>query len=390
MAEVSNVSGTPEQPEGSHIAAKKTATEDTAPHLPPVDSGPEQFIAFAREAFLTKKYKLNGSIPSDRKREERIDCFVDTSRLVRAEIERVNTPEMAKSFPAAAKRLLRCFERLCVRTNLLVNDAEFRTQSYQYLLSQLAHNTQFFGFNPKVLVTATLMSKVPLTELPEADLCATSPEVSKLFYRAFAGHSQSIERFFAEGKERMSELDEVLKQEKCYLPRSCMITYAYFHTSTPVVELLRRHMDLINQMCGEEQFKRLPRSLVEMVVARRKPGVVQEELERIDKDSVTLMRDADLQRSFAARPSDIVYAVSKHTHGAKEYLLSVVATEQRLIALHKELRRKITAKDLRVLCLKDPTGARRLEVQLKEELEKSRRGASDTQDNGGELPTWML
>ena len=127
-----------------------------------------------------------------------------------------------------------------------------------------------------------------------------------------------------------------------------------------------------------------------MVVARRKPGVVQEELERIDKDSVTLMRDADLQRSFAARPSDIVYAVSKHTHGAKEYLLSVVATEQRLIALHKELRRKITAKDLRVLCLKDPTGARHLEVQLKEELEKSRRGASDTQDNGGELPTWML
>ena len=151
MAEMSNSSAQSGVRRDSHRPTENAPVESLAHPLPGVGYSPEQLIALARDIFVAKNHKPNAALARDLEREQRIDRFVETSLVVHAAINQAHNPEIAASFPAAAKRLLRCFERLCVRTNLRINDAEFRTQSYQYLLSQLARNTQFFGFNPKVL-----------------------------------------------------------------------------------------------------------------------------------------------------------------------------------------------------------------------------------------------
>ena len=344
---------------------------------------PSQLVSALRDQFLQTGHKLNGAIPSDRERDARIDQFVRESPVV---AQATTMSADWGTFPEAAGRLLRCFERLCYRTKANIPDEDFRTSIYSYLVEQLARNTEFFGFNPSSLVTATLMSRESLSEIPGADLISESGELRKLFYRAFTANPQSIERFFSSGKDRLAELEVLLCESGTTMARSFQVLYAFFKPTRPVEELIKQHYALVDEMLSEGGFADLSRSLVESVVGRCKPQAVRGELERIVKETNDMLCDPEVRAVFEARVHHVRYVVSAHTDNPKEYLLIAAVQEARICALYGALEEEFNRKELRDLCIKNPTGAKSLEELLEGRL--TRGGAEVAEDLS--MPTWLL
>lgn len=346
---------------------------------------PAQLLQLLREEAFALHRKFNGPLPRDQERDDRIDRFV--SRLTAFYVrENAIAPEYSTGFPAAATRLLRCFERVCHQIGWRIQDNEPRELVYQYLLDQLVSNTRFFNFAPKILVTATLMSRVSLAQLPDAEFARQSGDARRLFYRAFTGNAQSIEQFFERGKTRLEELSTVLREQGRAMPRHLQLNYAFFRVSESVQVLAAQHFSLVDTICSEKKFARVPRSLVETVVGRTKADSARAEIERILRESQQLLDDPQIRAVFERRRSHVVYAVQSHVKGAKEYLLKAADTEVHLEGLYGKLNEEFNRKRLRDLCVKDPTGAAVLEQELRNRLQRMCHRHVDSDA----LPTWML
>lgn len=344
---------------------------------------PGAIVGRLRDEFLSTGYKLNGAIPKDPDRDERIHLFIQESTLVAHATQRF-VP--LGNFTEASKRLLQCFERLAYRTRTPIPDHISRDSIYQYLIDQLACNTEFFSFNPKVLVTATLMSRHNLREIVGPDVFQDSGELRRLLYRAFAAYPQSIDRFFARGKERLEELTDILNRDGTTMARSFQVLYAYFKIGFSVEEVVKQHFTLVDEMCADEGFSSLSRSIIESVVGRCKPRCVRRELERIVKDSQDLLDDPEVSKVFGSRMHHVRYVVSSRVDDAREYLLRAAVQEERICALYRALGETFNRKELRDQCVKNPGGAQSLESLLEHRLiEESRTTVQDAT-----MPTWML
>lgn len=373
----------PVGPNNSRSAPARLQATDCTPTEARFD--PAQFLQLLREDAFALRRKFNGALPRDQDRDDRIDLFVRrlTAFYVR---EGAIAPEYSTGFPAAATRLLLCFERVCHQTGGRIQDEKPRELVYQYLLDQLVGNTRFFNFAPKILVTATLMSRVSLTQLPGAEFVRQSGDTRRLFYRAFTGHAQSIEEFFERGRKRLDELSTVLREQDRAMPRNLQLQFAFFRVSDSTLDLVAQHFSLVDTICSEEKFASVPRSLVDTVVGRTRADSARAEIERILQESQKLLDDPQIRAVFEKRRSHVVYAVQGHRKGAKEYLLKAADTEVRLERLYGQLNEEFSRKKLRDLCVKDPTGAAVLEQELRNRVEQ--RGCRQVDSDA--LPPWML
>lgn len=338
---------------------------------------PAQFVAILREQFLSTGYRLVGSIPKDPRRDERIDIFMGTNPLISEAAKEAKNPN---DFRAAAERLLKCFERLCHRTKATIPDNAFRLQIYHHLVEQLVQNTEFFGFNPRSLVTATLMSPRRLTELPGADFVKESPELRKLFYRAFTANPQSIERFFDVGHERLSELQRLLNDSNRTMARAFQVLYAFFKIQCPIQDLVAQHFALVDELCNHEDFSAISRSTIEGVIGRQKPALVRAELERIVRESKRLLEDPEIQIFFGSRMYHVQYAVMGHSRyaTARASLMTAAHRESRICELYRALNEKCDLKYVRDLCVKVPARAEALEEELLQKLVDSQASSERT------------
>jgi hypothetical protein len=347
---------------------------------------PAEFHRFLVEEALALHQKLNGRLSRDQSRDDRIDRFIRSSAATFRAVDGTVAAKHAPGIPAAATRLLLCFERLCHRTGIFLHDEGRVELVYQHLVNELLRNVRFYNFAPKHMVTATVMSSTPLTELPGAAFATEPGELRRLFYRAFTASSQSVSQFFARGQRRLDELSVTLREQSREMPRSLQVHYAFFRVKDSPKDLVEQHFALVDAICSEERFAAVPRSLVNVVVGHTKVDSAREEIERIVRESRQLLQDPEIRAVFGKRRAHVVYAVQGHPTGAREYLLRAASAEERLTELYTKLNLAFSPKRLRDLCVKNPVGARELERELRTKIESTSKASRDDDT----LPSWML
>jgi hypothetical protein len=316
----------------------------------------EGFLADLRHRYLEQNKKLNGVNPADEKAEEYRQKIVSRNRHIQA----LQSREIDIIEPSL--RLLRQFDLLLNRERIGPIEASFRLELHNYLLNGLAANTNFYNFKPTVLVTATLFSDIPLSELPNLEVSRPIKDKMWVFYRAFTSSPQHVLRFLQNGANRLGEMIELCRDMYLPLNSTVRIRYAYMHQNIPVQEILKRQQTITEQIINDkelEQIVRASRSLVSIVLSEHSHAKAHETLRGLAKTFQSLITDPELA-VFKSRPGDLLYGLYHHPREPKLFLLNTLKREQELGALLGEHESLCSPDKLRKLCLKRPRKAEQL------------------------------
>lgn len=282
--------------------------------------------------------------------------------------------EMDPRFRGACERLLSRYLELARRRNMTIHPAENCVPVFHELAKELRLNCVAFKLSPDKLVTTTLLSEKSLRELSQdATLAPFLSRFRGLVDRAVASNPADPHGYLHDLHFRFSTCAE----------------YEARHQSPPLTGktllFLAKTLRNLDPLSRLALFRAELRALVEakefqpllgiFVTDSARSRFIEQLLIRFkEKDCRTYLREAlKLYREIASdssfaklqsRRADILVAVFRQGAKAKEFLATMLAQEARIAQLAEQCGERLTAKEIRVLCLRAPRKASQVEAEL--------------------------
>lgn len=282
--------------------------------------------------------------------------------------------EMNPRFRDACERLLTRYLELARRRNMTIHPPENCIPVFHELAKELRLNCVAFKLSPDKLATTTLLSEKALRELSQDPILVQFlSRFRGLIDRAVESNPADPHGYLHDLHFRFSTCAEhETRHQSLPLTGNTLLFLAKtLRNLDPLVRLALFRAEL-KSLLETTEFQPLlgifatdsARSrFIERVLTRFK----EEDCRPYLRKTLKLYREIANDSSFAqlqSRRADILVAVFRQGAKAKEFLATMLAQEARIAQLAEQCGERLTAKDIRVLCLRAPRKASQVEAEL--------------------------
>lgn len=284
-------------------------------------------------------------------------------------------------FRDACERLLSRYLELARRRNMTIEPVENCIPVFQELAKELRHNCVTFKLPPERLVTATLLSEQPLGDLSEDKrLAPFFRRFRGLVARAVTSNPSDPHGYLHDLYSRFSTCEtQEARHEVLPLTAPTLLFVAKTSRDLAPLERLALFRAELKSLLEAKEFQPLfelflkdsARSrFLESLLIRLKAKKCRPFLNETARLYQEIADDSSFSKLLPRR-ADILVAVLRHGDKAKAFLTGMLAQEVRITELAQRCGEPLTAKDIRVLCLRTPLKAHNMEAQLREKCPRN-------------------